>query len=77
MRVDFVSNDDDWIMIYINGDLRWSGHSIHPDWIRELSLIPAHSVKDWYFDMSEDYPPDHVDFDFETLNGRLIEERGD
>ena len=51
MRVDFVTDkNENWVEVFVDGKQRYAGHSIHPDWIRELILLPAHSVNDWVFD---------------------------
>ena len=63
MRVDFVSDQDDWVQLYVDGNLRFAGHSVPPWIMKELILLPVHSVKDWYWNFEESYLSDHIDFE--------------
>lgn len=69
MRIDFLRVGDDWIQVYVDGQARYAGHSIQPDWIRELILLPVHSVADWYVSEDSDGPPDNIDF----TDGKMLQ----
>lgn len=71
MRVDFLRVGEDWMVVYVDGEARYQGHSLQPDWIRELILLPAHTVNDWEMVGLYDDPPDTIDFTDGELLQRL------
>lgn len=54
MDVIFLSNDDDWVFVYVNDEVFYSNHSI-PDfiWVRLLMSDPVKSVRRFLVDFEE------------------------
>lgn len=67
MRVDFLHLGDNWLRVYVDGAARYDGHSpIQPNWLRDLILLPAHSVSHWETPFWNDVP-NSIDFTDEKL----------
>lgn len=48
MKIDVVTNEDDWRAVYVDGELWHEGHSV-PDWVWvQLLVMTGVSISAWF-----------------------------
>lgn len=74
MILDIVTNGDDWVMTYLDGEIHGSGHSISDwDW-SHFVVLPITEVRRWQFNFEENgYPPNSIDFENSEKQGLTFE----
>lgn len=55
MRIDYVSNDDDWVELFVDGKLWWAGHEVPTYiWMSLLLEVNKHGeIYEWTYNFDD------------------------